>query len=302
MTRLIYLLMVFVFLSFSLACHATSSLLTPGAGEFVIKGGVGREAKTITVFYIIPQSVTVASPILIALPGSRRDAENYRNYWLEASEQFSVVVVSPQFSKVNYPKSDNYNLAAMVLRENGTLRFNPQSPAWLFSDIDRIFDLVVKQTGSNQRNYDLFGHSAGGQLSHRLALFFPRSKAQRIVAANAGWYTVTDVDAPFPYGLAGVPFLEPTMQTRLQQAFHKHLTILLGDQDIATAGSIRRNKKADKQGVSRLQRGGYFYNTAQQYALNNGYPFNWRIKLVPGVGHSAAKMSKAAAKLLYGGE
>lgn len=295
-------MLIVALLPCSAMLQATEHSLIKGAGQFSMAGGAHREALSLTVYYNIPKYFTRTSPILIVLPGSRRDAQNYRDYWLQASEQYNIMVLSPEYSKASYPKSVNYNLARMLSKQHGQLQVNKNPQDWLFSDLDRLFDSVVKQTGSEQQGYDLFGHSAGGQLSHRLLLFSQQHKARRVVVANAGWYTATDFTAPFPYGLGDGPYDQLTMKTALQRAFNKPLTIMLGAQDINSSGAIRRNKQADKQGISRVERGHYFYATAEQFALEHKYNFNWQLKSVANVGHSGEKMSTAAAQYLYGSE
>ena len=44
----------------------------------------------------------------------------------------------------------------------------------------------------------MFGHSAGAQILHRMVLFAPGSRADRIVAANSGFYTLADPDQALP--------------------------------------------------------------------------------------------------------
>ena len=59
---------------------------------------------------------------------------------------------------------------------------------WAFSTIEHLFD----EMRVDQASYVLFGHSAGGQFAHRMALFRPDSRASVIVAANPGWYTMPE--------------------------------------------------------------------------------------------------------------
>jgi len=81
--------------------------------------------------------------------------------------------------------------------------------------------------GSKRLKYDLFGHSAGGQLVHRLVMFSPENKIDRAIAANSGWYTVLDRDTVFPYGIKEAPIDKAT----LQQSLAKKLVVFLGEFD-----------------------------------------------------------------------
>lgn len=175
---------------------------------------------------------------------------------------------------------------------------NPQN--WIFEDFDRIFDAVKVELGLAAETYDLFGHSAGGQILHRLAIFHPNSKADQILAANSGWYAVPTFEQEFPYGLNGSGMAED----QLEAAFGSHLVVFLGEEDDAdeTRGSLRRTPEADRQGTHRLARGKSFYTQAREAAAARGLDFEWQIEVIPGIGHDYKRMSAAAAKYLYLGE
>jgi hypothetical protein len=44
------------------------------------------------------------------------------------------------------------------------------------------------------------------------------------------------------------------------------------------------------QGSNRYERGLNAYRAAQTLAQERGWPFNWKVVKVPGVGHSASRM------------
>lgn len=56
-----------------------------------------------------------------------------------------------------------------------------------------------------------------------------------------------------------------------------------------------------RQGANRYERGQHAFRAAQALAAERGWPFNWRLAEVPGVGHSAARMfaSTEAANAFY---
>ena len=85
-------------------------------------------------------------------------------------------------------------------------------------------------------------------------------------------------------------------------AFSKDLVLLLGEKDDEneTRGTMLHTPLADQQGPGRLSRGQYFYRESQQIAESMGTDFNWRLKIVEGVGHDHRLMGKAAAEFLYG--
>jgi len=234
-----------------------------GDGYFLIEGGVGHQEKTIKVFYVL----------------------------------------SPQYSEKHYPQFWNYNLAGMLtdvkINEERTamldFKINDNPSDWIYNDFDRMFDLVKKELGLNSKKYDMFGHSAGGQVLHRLAIFKPNSKANRMLASNAGWYTVPDGNANFPMGLKNSTISLTDM------VFSTKLVLFLGEKDNAgeTRGDLRHTPELDKQGLHRLARAKYFYETSKRIASTTDKGFNWKLEIVSGVGHDYQEMSKVAAKYLY---
>lgn len=280
--------------------------LEEGSGNFLIEGGAGREGKSIRVFYHRPKQFNQDSQVLLVLHGAGRNGHDYRDAWIKASEKYNVLILAPTYTEQDYPRFWNYNLAGMLKdvkinaeqteMESFTRSQNPE--AWIFGDYDRIFEVVKRSLHLTRNRYDMFGHSAGGQVLHRLALFRPGSKANRILAANSGWYTVPDLQEDFPTGLRNsVLAVEPL-------DFSAKLVLFLGEKDNAdeTRGDLRHRPELDRQGLHRLARGQYFYKTAQQLAGELGRDFQWRMEIVPGIGHDYRGMSEAAATYLYAGQ
>jgi hypothetical protein len=179
-----------------------------------------------------------------------------------------------------------------LVDSDGQLR--PQSE-WTYTLIEPLFDFVRREAGSQQTGYVLYGHSAGAQFVHRFMLFVPENRVERAVSANAGWYTMPDLEVEFPYGLRTSPSTEAT----LRRALGAKLTILLGEQDTETeADNLRSTAGAEAQGPNRLARGRSFYDAGFRAAAKLGTPFAWTLQTVPGAEHEDAQMAPAAADIL----
>ncbi len=174
---------------------------------------------------------------------------------------------------------------------------NADRSTYLFRDFDRMFDLLVRATGSKRQSYDIFGHSAGGQILQRFALFQPDSKADRIVASNAGWYTLPDLRQT---GFTGMGAHGGTL-TSLRASLKKRLIVLLGEKDDGddAGGIMLHTPSVDAQGLGRRTRGESFFRMGRKRAEKLNASFAWRMKIVPQVGHDFRAMSAAAAKILY---
>lgn len=298
--------------------NKTEININEGTGSFNFFGGIGHEDDTIKVFYNKPKNFTKNSKILLVIPGAGRNADDYRDSWVETSEKYSALIISPSYTEKDYDYGA-YHLGGLVkdldLRKGvkfikGTnkveldedvveFNLNTNSSQWIYHDFDRLFDLVTKEVGSSQKSYDVFGHSAGGQILHRFALFAPNSKANRILASNAGSYTLPEFNTAFPFGVKDLSINKKS----LKQSFKKHLVIFLGELDNAneTGGLLLRSPTVDKQGTHRLSRGKYFYKKSKELAKVKHLKFNWDLQVISDVGHDQRKMAKAAAKYLYGG-
>lgn len=297
--------------------HIGPGHIHEGSGNFMMRGGPGHQETLIPVYYHQPESFTQESPILIVVPGAGRDGWDYRDSWVEASERHGILILTPRYVEEEYGFGD-YHMGGVaeatnieqvahfiegsheVVLDEEELVFevNAQKRTWLFGDFDRLFETVAAAVDSKRSTYDIFGHSAGGQILHRFVLFQPDSKADRIVAANSGFYTLPDLDADLPFGVGGTP----VEKANLSASFERNLTLFLGEEDdhSEAGGIFLRSPSADAQGPGRRQRGRHFYETGKRMADELGAEFNWQIEVVPDVGHDGEGMSKAAAEILYG--
>jgi hypothetical protein len=288
--------------------------LATGSGAFLAAGS--RERK-IGVHYYKPRAFSARSRILLVIPGAGRNGDSYRDAWIEAAEAANVLVAALSYPEADYDFAAYHmggvvkdleirNLppggaAAAVIRvrdEDISLSLNPRRDEWIFPDFDRIFGLITAATGSTQTAYDMFGHSAGAQILHRMVLFAPGSRADRIVAANSGFYTLADPDQPLPLGLKGTD----VTQASLARSFACKLMLLVGEKDDGDeAGGIQiHTPLIDNQGIGRLARGKYFFRIAEEQARKLKLPFQWSLEVVPDVGHDFRAMSRAAARALLG--
>lgn len=287
-----------------------------GSGVFLIEGGKGKEQRTIKVYYHKPENFNFNSKVLIVIPGAGRNGDSYRDAWIKASEKYGVLILSLMYPEENYTFEDYHlcglvhdlNLKSAIERVEGanivildetkfTYQVNANREEWIFEDFDRVFDLAIKATNSKQVQYDIFGHSAGGQILHRFALFQPNSKVDKILASNAGFYTLPDSNTALPFGIKNTSLNHQD----LKASFSKKLILFIGELDNQneTGGTLLRSITVDKQGLHRLDRATFFYNQAKDIAQAQGFDFNWSLKIIPGIGHNHRKMGAAAGELLY---
>ena len=248
--------------SYGLDCEGVTSSIT-GTGSFSSNLSQFSMDESMNVYYHIPDGIDSQTPILMVLHGGSRNADDYRDAFIEKSNSLGFIVIAPEFSQASFPGGDSYNLGNIFIDgdnpTSGTL--NPENE-WSFSILDPLFSHVKDLTNNTSQTYDVFGNSAGGQVAHRLLLFKPDSPINKIVACASGWYTFPNPDINFPYGLES----SPAENLQLGQLFNKDFKIMIGSLDNdPNAPGLRHTEEAEIQGINRLDRAISFYHATKNY-------------------------------------
>ena len=171
----------------------TTSLLTDnlvGTDSFRFTHQATLKNDEIDIFYHIPQVNSVTTPIVFVFHGGARNPRTYRDSLISKADELGFIVIAPGLPSSLFPGGDGYNLGNVFVDGDnpsaGTL--NDESD-WAFSIVEPLFDHVKQQLGSQVSEYSVFGHSAGGQFSHRLLFFKPDARISKMVASASGWYT-----------------------------------------------------------------------------------------------------------------
>jgi len=225
--------------------------------------------------------------------GVKRNGEEYRDQWVETAERHGVIVAVPEFSVAQYAHPHEYNYGGMVAAD-GSAR--PRSE-WVYPVLDEVFREVKRRTGSARERYILYGHSAGGQLVHRLATFAWSPLIERAVSANAGSYTMPCEEDAMPFGVKGAGL----GSNDLKELFTRPLLVFLGDRDNdAGHPHLPREPGAMRQGPHRFARGHRYLEIAAREAKRLGVPLAWRLAVAPGVAHDNHGMAPHVGRELFG--
>lgn len=265
-------------------------LLPNGESSFTFKNWDGPAIK---VWTFVPEGIDPATaPVLIGMHGMDRDADRYLRQWKGIAQAKGFIAIFPEFSRKSFASSREYNLGNIAKRGSTTLR--PRNE-WSFAAIEPLFDEVVARVGGFQKGYTLYGHSAGSQFVHRFLLTQRNTRVNRFLAANAGYYTLPTFALAYPEGINGMDLTTED----LKAALATDTVILLGDRDTDTEGeNLNRSDGAMRQGKHRFARGKYFFDFAQEMARRQGWDFNWKLQVVPGVAHDNGGIALAAGDLV----
>ena len=231
------------------------------------------------------------TPVLFVHHGVARNGRDYRDYWIDHARDLDLFVVSIEFPEATFPAYLWYNFGNLHAKD-GTA--NPRE-AWSFGIIPRLFDAMRAQGITTRERYGQFGHSAGGQLVHRMLSFGYRGRVAIAVSANAGTYAMPDLDIPWPFGL-GETEVTPD---RLREILAFPITVMAGTEDTKTTGRFfPKGPRSNRQGATRYERAHNYLRAGQQAAEALGVTCAWRVIDVVGVGHQGRGMSDAAAPLI----
>jgi poly(3-hydroxybutyrate) depolymerase len=275
------------------ACAASAALAnTPvpgGKWSYTFTDVKGRADRPMRVYTYRPRKCDSTCPMVFVLHGTKRNASEYRDYWVALADHYNILIIAPEFSQKNWPKAAGYNAGEALDQKD--------REKWAFAAVEHLFD----EMRDGQSSYVLFGHAAGGQFAQRFAIFVPDHRASVVIAANPSWYTMPEwrkekTEAPFPYSLVG----SPVGEAELRRALSHRLVVMAGDRDDdPDDDESSRSTLAMKQGETRVDRAETFIKTATAAAQALGVPLAWELIEVPERVQDGEHLSTTAADLLF---
>ncbi|MBC9247429.1 hypothetical protein H4P12_12065 [Paracoccus sp. 11-3] len=220
--------------------------------------------------------------------GNSANAAALRDFAIPLSELCGLTIAAPLFDKDRFPPT-------VYQRANITDKRHHPRPEkrWTTRLVEPLLHLLRP---TDTTPYWLWGFSAGAQFLSRVAAFQDLVSApQRIVIVSPSSH-VLPITGRFPageaapYGLGSI-FPKGIEQARQIRYLERPITLCVGlDDREVTDPSLTRSAAAQRQGPDRLSRATKTYNLGAMTALRLRCAFNWQIKIVPGVDHSAQAM------------
>jgi poly(3-hydroxybutyrate) depolymerase len=257
---------------------------TAGPADAPIPSGSGQQTvrldgTRLEVFTYRPDGCAL-SGFLLVFHGTNRNAAKYRDDAMPLGQKLCMLVVAPLFDKARYPNW-TYHLGGIV---RGSVQAEER---WTVSLVPRLAAWVRAREGRPDLPYAMIGHSAGGQFLSRVAAYVPND-AMRMVVANPSSWVWPSLDIAAPYGMGRV-YDGAEREEALRRYLAAPVIVMLGQKDTGSY-ELADDRDAEKQGGTRLERGQNVFRAAELVARQHGWPLNWRLVLVPGVGHSDGKM------------
>ena len=171
---------------------------------------------------------------------------------------------------------------------------NKDESKYINNSISLFFNYIKSKFSLNINTYNMFGHSAGAQFTHRYMLLSKDKRISNAVVANAGWYTFIN-NAKFPYGIKSSPII--ISDEDLRWFMSNKVNLLIGSEDIGSK-SVNSSKGAKLQGITRVDRANNYFNSLITSAEDKNYAFRWNYKVLDNVDHDFKKVTPYAANIL----
>lgn len=271
-------------------------LIPAGESSTSLAESLGKNHDEMPIYYFRPASWTPHRPVFIAFTGADRKAGAFRTGLEAMAVKYNVLVACPEFSSRKFPGVLWYQEANVADKDSTEGHIRPRRE-WTFSVIDDIVRKVREDTGC-RGPVILFGHSAGGQLLHRYSLLGHPGHIDRIVIANAGWFTMVDRKVNYPYGIGNLDISDK----ELARSFSLNLFLFMGSLDTERNMGFRETPEAEAEGGNRMERCRHYYASCRDYAKKLGVPFHWKLREIPGVAHEGAAMAEGVMQSFAGDE
>lgn len=247
-------------------------------GKSVVEADFGG---TVLQLYAYKPADYAGEGFILLLHGASRAAEAYRDNAVGMADAHKRIVVVPLFDQERFPEW-RYQFGGVFLPDSS---FAPAAER-TYAFIPRIVAYIRGREGNAALPYLLAGFSAGAQFVSRMTVFMD-TDAERVIAMAGGSVVFPTRDLKFGLGFGGLPD-ELGNDERIKRYLALPMTVYIGTADTATAQLPMGEAYA--QGVHRYSRNIRWFNAAMDLAYERKWPFNWRLVIADGPGHSPRDM------------
>jgi len=150
-----------------------------GKDSFVMYAYKQSKRKSIKVWTYKPQNWQNEDKIVFVVHGGGRNAADYLDAWIEIANKENLLIIAPEFENKFLKQITNDYQEGNLFAFFGAK--NPKEQ-WVYTVVENIFDHIKLVNTITNTQYDIFGHSAGGQFGHRRIL--PKTRIGIAISAN----------------------------------------------------------------------------------------------------------------------
>lgn len=255
-----------------------------------------------TFFVYVPENLSAAAEILVLAHGTPEEddalstARYYAELWADFAADQGFILIVPAFNQENFSSRQGDQAFGGY---RGLFGRQINADEWVL----RLVRSHQEAYGIAQRQFYLYGHSAGGQFVARFILTHPETIKKAVITA-AATYPYPKADIPWPYGMGELQTtiswdsqtihevnIIPEEETWLA-ATQVPLHVIVGLND-----SEEQPPRPGQQGNTRFVIGRNWVREMCDFAAAHSQDCQIRFEMIPAKGHSMtglASFSQAA--------
>jgi hypothetical protein len=212
-----------------------------------------------------PENFEPGNGILIAVHSGSYNPVDYYHLCKPMADSNGVMLLVPYFSEEDWR---GYN---KLFTE--TIRSDTQ--------LIKMIDTLVMETGADSTNLYLYGHSSGGQFVHRYLFAHPENVHRALMSAP-GWWTFPREDWLFPFGIGDADVVPDEIVFNLDSISRVQKKVIVGEFDTLHPENL---EFARFQGLNRQQKAAHWVNRMSLYSFENNLDNTVRYEIIPNIGH-----------------
>ncbi len=212
-----------------------------------------------------PESFEAGNGILIAVHSASYNPVDYYHLCKPMADSNGVMLLVPYFSEADWL---GYN---KLFTE--TIRADTQ--------LIKMIDTIVMETGADSTTLYLYGHSSGGQFVHRYLFAHPENVHRALMSAP-GWWTFPREDWLFPFGIGYTEVVPDEIEFDLDAINAVQKKVIVGEFDTLWPANL---EFARFQGIDRQQKAAHWVNRMSLYSFENSLEHSVRYEIISNVGH-----------------
>lgn len=247
-----------------------------------------------TFYAYVPTTVPDNPEILVLVHGTpqedqtaEEDAEYYATKWIDFAEEQGYILIAPAFNQEDF--SSRLGDHAMS-GYRGLFGREIGADEWVL----RLVKAHQEAFGSTDKQFYLYGHSAGGQFAGRFLVTHPES-VKKAVISSAATYPQPSTEIAWPFGMgelhADIEWDSDTIKhvdvepdkEKWMAATQIPLTVIVGLNDTTR---LAPHLIPGQKGTNRYTIARNWVQDMAAFAEANGLESRFKVELIPGLGHS----------------
>ena len=228
-------------------------------------------------------------------------AHYYIVNWLDFAERHDLILIAPAFTQEDFSSREGDHALGGY---RGLLGRRIMADEWLL----RLVQAYQETFGLSEKQFYLYGHSAGGQFTARFLVTHPERIKQAVIS-SAATYPQPTLEVAWPFGMGALETdiewdentidhvnIVPDKQSWLDST-QVPLTVIVGLNDTSELPPYPGQKGKNRFTIARN-----WVKDMESFAQENGLESQITFEMIPGKGHSMTNLIPYCQEALFAGQ